>query len=148
MSDVQSRRRFLGSAADLPLTVGSAARASVATASPTARCTILDARGNRAAADELQLFHVCDLLSRPIPIEPQVTAGSVGDGVTITRPTSLRIEPPELDGQAPGLVRTFSVPIPADVCRGKTAITVRFEARDEWDATSANLFECLLVPGS
>ena len=24
------------------------------------------------------------------------------------------------------------------------ALRVRFQARDEWDATSANLFECLL----
>jgi hypothetical protein len=59
-----------------------------------------------------------------------------------------RIEPPELDGQAPGLVRTFILPIPAELSRDKTAVAVRFQARDEWDATSANLFECLLVPGS
>ncbi|MGD8897984.1 MAG: glycoside hydrolase family 127 protein [Acidobacteriota bacterium] len=59
-----------------------------------------------------------------------------------------RIEPPELDGQAPGLVRTFSLPIPAELIRNKTAITVRFQPRDEWDATSASLFECLLVPAS
>jgi hypothetical protein len=58
-----------------------------------------------------------------------------------------RIEPPELDGQAPGLVRLFSLPVPAKLSRGKTVIRVRFQARDEWDATSANLFECLLVPG-
>jgi hypothetical protein len=59
-----------------------------------------------------------------------------------------KMEPPELDGLAPGLVRTFSLPIPADLTRDKTAIHVRFEARGAWDATSANLFECLLVPGS
>ena len=57
-----------------------------------------------------------------------------------------KIEPPELDGQSPGLVRTFTLPIPAEVTRDRAAITVRFQARDEWDATSANLFECLLVP--
>jgi hypothetical protein len=57
-----------------------------------------------------------------------------------------RIEPPQLDGQAPGLVRLVSLPVQAELSRGKTAIRVRFQARDEWDATSANLFECLLVP--
>jgi hypothetical protein len=45
-------------------------------------------------------------------------------------------------------VRTFSLPIPAELIRNKTAITVRFQPRDEWDATSASLFECLLVPAS
>ena len=59
----------------------------------------------------------------------------------------MRIEPPELDGQAHGLVRLFSLPVPAKLSRGKTVIRVRFQARDDWDATSANLFECLLVPG-
>jgi hypothetical protein len=58
-----------------------------------------------------------------------------------------RIEPPELDGQAPGLVRLFRLPVPAELSRGKTVVRVRFQARDDWDATSANLFECLLVPG-
>jgi endo-1,4-beta-xylanase len=80
MSDAWTRRRFLGSAAALPLVAGSgeAARASFATtAPPTARCTILDARGDPVPVGELERFHVCDLLSRPIPIEPQVTAGSV-----------------------------------------------------------------------
>jgi hypothetical protein len=45
-------------------------------------------------------------------------------------------------------VRTFSLPIPAELSRDKTTVTVRFQARDEWDAASANVFECLLVPGS
>jgi hypothetical protein len=59
-----------------------------------------------------------------------------------------RIEPPELDGQAPGLVRTFSMPVPAEFLRHKADLSVRFQARDEWDATSASFFECLLVPAS
>lgn len=59
-----------------------------------------------------------------------------------------RIEPPELDGRAPGLVRLFALSIPPQVSRGKATLAVRFEPRDEWDATSANLFECLLVPES
>jgi hypothetical protein len=57
-----------------------------------------------------------------------------------------RIEPPELDGQAPGLLRLFTLPVPRELGRGKASIRVRFQARDEWDSTSANLFECLLVP--
>jgi endo-1,4-beta-xylanase len=77
MSDAWSRRRFLGSAAALPFAVGPAARASLAAAPAAARCAILDARGDPVPARELQRFYVCDLLSRPIPIEPQVTAGSV-----------------------------------------------------------------------
>jgi uncharacterized protein len=57
-----------------------------------------------------------------------------------------KLAPPELDGQAPGLVRTFSLPIPPELSRGQSTLTVRIQPRDEWDATSANVFECLLVP--
>jgi uncharacterized protein len=57
-----------------------------------------------------------------------------------------RLEPPVLDGESPGLVHAFSLAIPAELTRGKTALAVRFQARDAWDATTANMFECLLVP--
>jgi len=59
-----------------------------------------------------------------------------------------RIEPPDLDGLAPGLVRTITLAIPAELSRDKAALNVRFQPRDEWDATTANLLECLLVPES
>jgi endo-1,4-beta-xylanase len=79
MSDSWSRRRFLGSAAVLPFaaSAGAARVPAAAAALPQARCTILDADGAPVPASELERFYVCDLLSRPIPIEPQMTAGSV-----------------------------------------------------------------------
>lgn len=57
-----------------------------------------------------------------------------------------KLAPPAFEEDAPGLVRTFRLPVPAELLRGKTTVRVRFQPRDEWDATTANLFECLLAP--
>ncbi len=78
MSQAWSRRRFLGSAAIAPLAARAAATAlTVTDVAGAARCVILDADGAPVAAEALERFHLCDLLSRPIPMEPQVADGTV-----------------------------------------------------------------------
>ncbi len=57
-----------------------------------------------------------------------------------------KLDTPGLDGRAPGMLRTISLPVPAGLARGKQALTVRFQCRGSWDTATANLFECLLVP--
>jgi hypothetical protein len=57
----------------------------------------------------------------------------------------VEIATPELDGAAPGEVRLETYALPADLVRGRDAITVRFQAADRWDAATANVFCCALV---
>jgi hypothetical protein len=56
------------------------------------------------------------------------------------------VETPVFTDDAPGLVRTFDLPVPADVVREQSHVTVRFQSRGPWDSATANLFECLLLP--
>ncbi len=44
---------------------------------PPARCAILDAQGEPVPVAELGRFHVCDLLLRPSPIDPEFAPGKV-----------------------------------------------------------------------
>lgn len=57
-----------------------------------------------------------------------------------------KLDTPALDGQGPGMQRTISLPVPAGLSRGKKALTIHFQTRGNWDAATANIFECLLVP--
>jgi hypothetical protein len=49
---------------------------------------------------------------------------------------------PELDGEAPGVVRMETWALPAELRRGRDAITITFQAADRWAATTANVFGC------
>ena len=43
----------------------------------TAHCTILDYKGDPVPPGALGRFHVCDLLLRPSPLDPQIAAGEI-----------------------------------------------------------------------
>jgi hypothetical protein len=49
---------------------------------------------------------------------------------------------PELDGDAPGVVRIETVEVPPGVRREQGAFTVTFQAADRWDAATPNVFAC------
>jgi hypothetical protein len=49
---------------------------------------------------------------------------------------------PQLDGDAPGLVRIETIPIPAGVRHRRDAFKVTFQAADRWDGATANVFGC------
>ena len=53
-----------------------------------------------------------------------------------------KLAAPELDGEAPGVVRLQAYPIAPDVWRGRDTITITFQAADRWAATTANVFGC------
>jgi hypothetical protein len=52
---------------------------------------------------------------------------------------------PELDGDAPGVIRLESYALPADLWRGRDAMTITFQAAGRWAATTANVFGCGLT---
>ncbi len=58
-----------------------------------------------------------------------------------------KVAMPELDGAAPGETRLEQYPLPSEVVRGKPAVTVTFQAADSWNAATANVFGCALLPG-
>jgi len=61
-----------------PLAAGMAAGARLlAGAAPAARCTVVNDRGEPLSTGDLTRFHVCDLLMRPFPIQPQFEPGAV-----------------------------------------------------------------------
>ena len=51
--------------------------ASVFAVAAPVSCAILDAQGEPLPVEKLQIFHICDLLMRPIPIQPQFAPGEV-----------------------------------------------------------------------
>lgn len=59
-----------------------------------------------------------------------------------------KLEMPEWEGKAPGLHRLIHLPIPAELLIDKDRATVRFQAEGSWNTTTANIFECLLVPAN
>jgi len=50
---------------------------AAAQAPPEVRCRVLDHRGEPLAVEELRRFHLCDLLLRSIPVQPQFAPGEV-----------------------------------------------------------------------
>src|SRR3974377_2184168 len=73
-----NRRQFLSAAAVAPMTVNAmkvSARASMP--EQPVRCIILDSQGDPVPLEQLQRFHICDLLSRPIPIDPALSKGQI-----------------------------------------------------------------------
>ena len=53
-----------------------------------------------------------------------------------------KLATPELDGEAPGVVRLETYSLPVELWRGRDAITVTFQAADRWAAATANVFGC------
>jgi hypothetical protein len=53
-----------------------------------------------------------------------------------------KLAAPALDGEAPGVVRLETYPIPPELRRGRDAITITFQAVDRWAAATANVFGC------
>jgi hypothetical protein len=53
-----------------------------------------------------------------------------------------RLASPDLDGNAPGVVRVETFLVPPGVRREPSAFTVTFQAADRWDAATANVFGC------
>jgi DUF1680 family protein len=49
---------------------------------------------------------------------------------------------PQLDGEAPGVVRIETFPVPPSVRRQPDALTLTFQAANRWDAATANVFAC------
>jgi hypothetical protein len=73
-----NRRRFLGRAAAIPLAVKAIVTpGKVSMVDQPARCVVLDPKGDPVPAEQLQRFHICDLLSRPIPIKPELGSGQI-----------------------------------------------------------------------
>jgi len=58
----------------------------------------------------------------------------------------VKIAAPQLDGSAPGEVFVQKFAVPAAVTRGKPSVVVKFLAGEQWDAATANVFACALVP--
>ena len=56
-----------------------------------------------------------------------------------------KLAAPEFDGEAPGVIRLETYPLPADLWRGRDAITVTFQAADRWAAATANVFGCAVT---
>jgi hypothetical protein len=56
-----------------------------------------------------------------------------------------KLAAPDLDGQAPGVVRMETFPIPPGLRRDRDAITVTFKADERWDAATANVFGCAVT---
>ncbi len=59
-----------------------------------------------------------------------------------------KLELPVWEGEEPGQYRVIQVPIPTELADGKDTLRIRFQAEGSWNATTANLFECLLVPST
>ena len=56
-----------------------------------------------------------------------------------------KLAAPELDGEAPGVVRLETYALPEELRRGRDTITITFKAADRWAATTANVFGCGLT---
>jgi endo-1,4-beta-xylanase len=80
MSRNWNRREMLQSLS-LGVIVGGELIATIATAAnaslvePPARCTVFNERGEPLKPEDYARLHVCDLLMRPIPIEPRFESG-------------------------------------------------------------------------
>ena len=59
-----------------------------------------------------------------------------------------KLASPDLRGEAPGLVRVLTLPISAELARGRSSLTVRFQSRGAGDSATASVFECMLVPAN
>ncbi len=59
-----------------------------------------------------------------------------------------QIAAPKPDGTAPGDLLVERYELPPEVTSGRSSVTVKFQAPAKWDAATANLFGCALVPGS
>ncbi|MDQ8203501.1 beta-L-arabinofuranosidase domain-containing protein [Pelagicoccus sp. SDUM812003] len=59
-----------------------------------------------------------------------------------------KLELPEWKDAAPGEHRLIRVPIPQELAEGKDTITIRYETEGSWNTTTANVFECMLVPAA
>ncbi len=59
-----------------------------------------------------------------------------------------QIATPKPDGSAPGDILIERYELPPDLTSGKSVVTVKFQAPEKWDAATANLFGCALVPAS
>ena len=70
---VLTRRAALNSLAAGSLAAGPAGAA----AGQLARCEVLDQSGEPAPVADLERFHICDLLLRPVPIDPTFGPGEV-----------------------------------------------------------------------
>ena len=53
-----------------------------------------------------------------------------------------KLATPELDGEAPGVVRLETYRLPPELRRGRDTITITFQAADRWAAATANVFGC------
>jgi endo-1,4-beta-xylanase len=53
------------------------AETSLSGTAPSVLCKLFDAEGNPLPGEKLQRFHICDLLMRPFPIDPQFELGQV-----------------------------------------------------------------------
>jgi hypothetical protein len=58
----------------------------------------------------------------------------VVDGTTLATP--------ELDGEAPGVVRLETYALPPELRRGRDTLTITFQAADRWATATANVFGC------
>jgi DUF1680 family protein len=56
-----------------------------------------------------------------------------------------KLASPELDGEAPGVVRVETFPIAPELWGSRDAITVTFQAAARWNAVTANVFGCALT---
>jgi DUF1680 family protein len=53
-----------------------------------------------------------------------------------------KLATPELDGEAPGVIRLETYALPVELWRGRDAITLTIRAADRWAAATANVFGC------
>jgi len=59
-----------------------------------------------------------------------------------------RIAAPEPAGDAPGAIALARYVLPAAVTAGKSSIVVKFSTLEKWNASTASVFGCALVPDS
>jgi len=59
-----------------------------------------------------------------------------------------KIAAPQPDGRAPGPIFIERYDLPVAATAGKSSVTVKFEAATKWDAATANVFACALVPAA
>lgn len=77
MATILSRRGLLAVAPAALVGSRGGAAASVFAAAPPVSCAVRDSRGEPLPVDKLQIFHICDSLMRPVPIQPQFAPGEV-----------------------------------------------------------------------
>ena len=59
-----------------------------------------------------------------------------------------KITPAPIDGSAPGRIVIQRYELPVALTSGKPRVTVKFQAADQWDAATDNVFGCALVPAA